>query len=246
MILWSIEINMSDLKILIIIPAYNEEKSIKKVIDNIRKEFPYKCDIIVINDGSADETSKIAKAADVKVVDLIFNSGIGAAMQTGYLYADYNDYDIAVQIDGDGQHDPSYLADLIAPVVDDKADMVIGSRYIEKSSFKSSISRRIGMIFLSKLIRLLTGVKVTDTTSGFRAINKKVIKRFSKIYPLDYPEPDVIVRLHKLNFRIMEIPVEMNQRQGGVSSITPFNSLLYIVKVSIAILINTLRSKENC
>ena len=246
MILWSIEINMSDLKILIIIPAYNEEKSIKKVIDNIRKEFPYKCDIIVINDGSADETSKIAKAADVKVVDLIFNSGIGAAMQTGYLYAAYNEYDIAVQIDGDGQHNPLYLSDLIAPVVNDQADMAIGSRYIEKPSFKSSVSRRIGMIFLSNLIRLLTGVKVTDTTSGFRAINKQVIKKFSKTYPLDYPEPDVIVRLHKLNFRIMEIPVEMNQRQGGKSSITPIKSLLYIVKVSIAILINMIRSKENC
>jgi len=159
-------------------------------------------------------------------------------------YAKENGYDIAVQVDGDGQHDPSYIKELIEPIINNSADVVVGSRYISKTNYKSSVFRRMGMIFFSFLVSTLTNQKFKDTTSGFRAVNKEVINYFSNHYPVDYPEVDVLIRLKKRNFRIAELPVEMYKRQGGKSSITTFRSLYYMLKVSLAIIIGTLRSSE--
>ncbi|GAE89631.1 glycosyltransferase family 2 protein [Acetivibrio straminisolvens] len=231
------------MKILVIIPAYNEEATIKNVIQRISLKMP-QTDILVVNDGSKDNTSLEAKRAGAKVIDLPYNLGIGGAMQTGYIYAKENNYDIAVQVDGDGQHDPSYIKDLIKPILSGSADVVVGSRYISRTNYKSSVFRRMGMIFFSFLVSTLTNQKFKDTTSGFRAVNRDVINYFSNCYPVDYPEVDVLLRLKKRNFRIAELPVEMHERQGGKSSITIFRSLYYMLKVSLALIIGTLRSSE--
>ncbi|HPD01194.1 MAG TPA: glycosyltransferase family 2 protein [Acetivibrio sp.] len=231
------------MKILIIIPAYNEETTIQKVIRHITLKMP-EADILVVNDGSSDETSKRASQAGAMVVDLPYNLGIGGAMQTGYIFAKENDYDIAVQVDADGQHDPSYIKDLIRPLIDNTADVAVGSRYISKTGYRSSLFRRIGMVFFSFLVSLLTNQKFKDTTSGFRAVNKDVIHCFASHYPDDYPEVDVLVKLKKKNFRIVELPVQMQERQGGKSSITALRSLYYMVKVSLSLIIGALRSSE--
>ncbi|HHV99656.1 MAG TPA: glycosyltransferase family 2 protein [Clostridiaceae bacterium] len=232
------------MKILTIIPAYNEEKSITSVIANVRRYVP-ESDILVVNDGSSDNTALYAAAANAMIINLPFNLGIGGAMQTGYMFARDNNYDIAIQVDGDGQHNPSDIQKLVKPVIDNLTDMAIGSRYISRTSYRSSYLRRIGMIFFSALVAFLTGNKVKDTTSGFRVVNRNIINYFAKNYPTDYPEVDVLVKLHKKGFRIMEIPVEMNRRQNGKSSITPFRSVYYMIKVSISILIDAIRPADS-
>ncbi|MCR4436501.1 MAG: glycosyltransferase family 2 protein [Clostridiales bacterium] len=232
---------MIDPKVLVIIPAFNEEKSIAGVIREVKGNC--KADILVVDDGSTDSTAQVALKEGVKVVSLPFNLGIGGAVQTGYIYANENNYDIAVQVDGDGQHDPSYLDELVAPILNEKYDMVIGSRYVQETSYKSTLSRRVGMVFFSWLLYFLTGKRIKDTTSGFRAVNRKIIRYFSSSYPTDYPEVDVIVRLFRKNCTILEVPVEMKERQGGKSSITPLKSIYYLIKVSLALLINILRSR---
>jgi len=230
-------------KVLIIIPAYNEERSIENVIREV-KSANSNYDILVINDGSSDNTSKIAKTCGVKVIDLPFNLGIGGAVQTGFIYAKNEYYDIAVQLDGDGQHDSRFIKDLIVLIENQEADMVIGSRFKGNTNYKIPILRKIGMIFFSKFIKILTGLDIKDTTSGFRAVNRRVIEYFSERYPLDYPEVDVIVRLYKKGFKIKEIPVYMNARKYGRSSITPLKAIYYMVKVSFALFINYLRSEK--
>ncbi|HHW48132.1 MAG TPA: glycosyltransferase family 2 protein [Clostridiaceae bacterium] len=232
------------MKILVIIPAYNEEASIGAVISQIKHSTP-EADIVVVNDGSKDNTSSRAREAGAVVIDLPFNLGIGGAMQTGYKYAAQNNYDIAVQVDGDGQHDPSYIKTLMQPVLENRADMAIGSRYVSKTGYKSPLLRRTGMLFFSTLVSLLTGQHVKDTTSGFRVVNKKIIKFFAENYPTDYPEVDVLVRLHRKNFRIIEIPVEMHERQGGKSSITAIRSIYYMIKVSLSLIIGSIRSADS-
>lgn len=233
---------MNSLKVLVIIPAYNEENTIHNVIQKIKQA--YKCDIVVINDGSTDSTAKIASNHGARVINHPFNLGIGGAMQTGYQFAKQNNYDIAIQIDADGQHDPIYIEKLVNHMTQENFDMVIGSRYVNKTSYKSCLSRRIGMVFFSFIIWMLTGQKIKDTTSGFRAVNKHIIDYFAANYPADYPEVDVLVRLYKKNYKISELSVEMSERQGGVSSITPFKSLYYMVKVSLSLVINYLRPGE--
>lgn len=232
---------MDNKRILVIIPAYNEEVVIGAVIKKVKHTAPW-VDIVVINDGSRDLTAQKALDEGVKVLTLPYNLGIGGAMQTGYIYARNNHYDIAVQVDGDGQHDPFYLEKLVNEVENGNCDVVIGSRYIEETSYKSSRSRRLGMIFFSWLVMILTGWKIKDTTSGFRAVNRKVIEYFASCYPADYPEVDVLVRLHKKGFKVSEASVEMLERQGGSSSITPIKSVYYMIKVSIALLISSMRS----
>ena len=231
------------MKILVIIPAYNEGESIAWVIRQIRSVLA-DADILVVNDGSRDNTAAIAGDAGAIVITLPFNLGIGGAMQTGYLYAKRNGYDIACQVDGDGQHDPAYLPRLMTPVMEDRADMVIGSRYVESTEYRSSLSRRTGMIFFSTLVGLLTGRSVKDTTSGFRCVNRRTIHYFAEHYPTDYPEVDVLVKLHKKNFRVLEIPVEMHRRQKGKSSITPLRSIYYMIKVSLSLFIGAIKSAE--
>lgn len=231
------------MKILAIIPAYNEEESVAKVVSQVWKRAP-EYDIVVVNDGSEDKTAEYAARAGAVVLSLPFNLGIGGAMQTGYLYARDNGYDIAVQVDGDGQHDPGYLPELVELVSAGVADMSIGSRYVSRTAYKSTLGRRTGMIFFSALVGLLTGRRVTDTTSGFRAVNRGIIEYFADHYPTDYPEVDVLVKLHKKGFRVTEVPVEMQERQGGRSSITPMRSVYYMIKVSLSLLIGAIRSTD--
>ena len=228
------------MKKIVIIPAYNEEGGIVKTVTDVMenaKDFDY----VVINDCSKDNTLEICHEHNFYVVNLPVNMGIGGGVQTGYMYAYRNGYDIAVQFDGDGQHNASYLDSMSKKLVEENLDMVIGSRYIEKEGFQSSGMRRMGIKYFTGLIKLLTGKKITDPTSGMRMINRKIMKQFSEEYPKDYPEPESIVTILKEGAKVEEIPVKMNAREEGVSSISPSKSIYYMVKVSIAVLIAAIR-----
>lgn len=219
-----------------IVPAYNEEKNIAKVIDSLRNAG---WDFVVINDGSKDGTSSVLRSMGAPHIDLVQNLGIGGAVQAGYLYALRTGYDIAVQYDGDGQHDASYLDQLIEPLVCGDADITIGSRFVgNESEFKSSFARRVGIVVLSTLLRLVSRVKIYDVTSGFRAANKRAMKLFARYYPVDYPEPESIAYACARGMRVVEVPVAMHERTGGASSIFGFKSAYYMVKVGASILIS--------
>ncbi|MBQ2409207.1 MAG: glycosyltransferase family 2 protein [Bacilli bacterium] len=228
-------------KVLLIIPAYNEEENILKTCNNIKKENK-ELDFIVINDGSKDKTLEILKKNDLPHINLIHNLGIGGAVQTGYKYALEHDYDIAIQFDGDGQHDVRYVKKLIKPILDGEADFTIGSRFVEElSKFKSSKARRIGINIISFFIKLFTGKKIYDTTSGFRAVNKDIIKFFAMYYPIEYPEPVSTTELLKQGKRVKEVSVEMNEREGGVSSIRAWKNAYYMINVILSIVIVSIR-----
>lgn len=231
------------MKVLVIIPAYNEEGNIENTVKDLNEKSP-DCDLIVINDCSTDATKNVLKNKTINYIDLPVNLGIGGGVQTGYLYAMEHDYDIAIQFDGDGQHDASYIKDLIAPIESGHADVVIGSRFIEKKGFQSSTMRRMGIGFLSRLIRLLSGVQVKDVTSGMRAVNKKMICEFARNYAQDYPEPEAILASGLLGARIVEVPVRMHERQNGVSSINTLKSIYYMIKVTLALVIGRLTARK--
>ena len=200
------------MKKIVIIPAYNEEGGIVKTVTDVMenaKDFDY----VVINDCSKDNTLEICYEHNFNVVNLPVNMGIGGGVQTGYMYAYRNGYDIAVQFDGDGQHNASYLDNMSKKLIEDNLDMVIGSRYIEKEGFQSSGMRRMGIKYFTGLIKLLTGKKITDPTSGMRMINRKIMKQFSEEYPKDYPEPESVVTILKEGAKVEEIPVKMNARR---------------------------------
>ena len=207
------------MKKLIIIPAYNEESNIEKTVSAIQKN-AQGFDYVIINDCSLDSTRKICEEKGYNIVNLPINLGIGGAVQTGYRYALENDYDVAVQVDGDGQHDPEFLNIMAEYLEKENLDMVIGSRFIEKEGFQSSKLRRIGIVFFSVLIKTLTGVKITDPTSGLRMAGKNVIALFAEDYPRDYPEPESVVTVIRRGMKVEEIPVVMKEREGGVSSIS--------------------------
>lgn len=228
------------MKNLIIIPAFNEQECIKDTVEMIRREAP-DFDYVVINDHSTDNTLNILKQNQINYINLPANLGIGGAVQTGYLYAYENGYDTAVQVDADGQHDPKYLSMMLDTMKKENADMIIGSRFIENKGFQSTFARRIGITYFTKLIHMLTGTTITDPTSGLRMGNRKVIELFAKDYPRDYPEPESIVALLKRGMKIKEVPVMMRERQGGVSSINLKKSVYYMVKVTMAILIENHR-----
>ena len=228
-------------KILLIIPAYNEEDNILKTCQKIQK-LDKNLDFIVINDGSKDNTLRILKDNNIPHINLIHNLGIGGAVQTGYKYALEHNYDIAVQFDGDGQHDVRYVEKLIKPILKGEADFTIGSRFIEElSTFKSSRARRIGINIISFFIKLFTRKKIYDTTSGFRAVNKDIIKLFAEHYPIEYPEPVSTTELLKLDKRVKEVSVEMNEREGGVSSIRAWKNAYYMFNVILSIIIVSIR-----
>ena len=227
------------MKCLLIIPAYNEAENIEKVVNSIVQDYP-QYDYIVVNDGSKDDTEGICLKNGYQVLNLPINMGIGGAVQTGYCYARDNDYDIAVQIDGDGQHDVSFLAEMIRLIEERKADVVIGSRFVEKEGFQSSQMRRIGINFFSNLAWILTGVRVKDITSGYRVINRNFINIFAEDYPSDYPEPEAMVIAAVHGGKIREYPVVMRERENGESSITLKKSVYYMIKVTLAMLIRRL------
>ena len=227
-------------RLLVIVPAYNEEGSIEKVVTNIGTANS-QYDIVVINDCSTDRTSEILEKTFINHVDLPINLGIGGAMQTGYLYALDNKYDYAVQVDGDGQHDPKEIIRLVAKMESGKADMIIGSRFVEKTEYNQKIMRMLGINMFSLVTRFLIGQSIKDSTSGFRLVNHRVIKYFAENYPTDYPEPEVLVGLTRRGFKIVEIPVRMHLRETGVSSINSLRSVYYMAKVFFAMLIEKIR-----
>ena len=230
---------MSDMKTLIIIPAYNEAENIEVVVNNLRDYYP-QFDYVIVNDGSTDNTAEICEKCGYVCINLPINLGIGGAVQTGYKYALENGYDIAVQMDGDGQHDPAFLEDMEKIVESGDADAVIGSRFVEKEGFQSSVTRRVGIIFLSVLGKILTGVRLKDITSGYRMVNRKMIRIYAEDYPSDYPEPEAMVIAAIYGCRIKEYPVVMKERISGTSSINLKRSVYYMIKVSLAMMVRRL------
>jgi len=234
---------VSVLKVIIIIPAYNEESNIERVVEQIVTKFP-QYDYIIINDCSTDSTEQVCRRLNYNYLSLPVNLGIGGAVQCGYQYAHENKYDIAVQLDGDGQHNPDYLELLIKPLQDNEADLVIGSRFIDKKGFQSSALRRFGINIIRIVIRLCCGVKVTDATSGFRAANIGLIELYSNEYAHDYPEPEAIVTAALNGYRITEMPVVMNERLGGKTSINALRSIYYMLKVPLALIVYRIGNKK--
>ncbi len=225
---------------LVIIPALNEEASIARVVGLVRQHAPW-TDVCVINDGSADATGQMAEDAGAIVLHLPYNVGIGAAVQTGFMYAEQQGYQVVVRNDGDGQHEPGDIQRIVCALQEEGLDVVIGSRYLEDRGYVTSLPRRTGIIILAKLISLIVRQRVTDPTSGFCAFNRRTIRLCAQLYPHDYPEPESVVMLHRAGLKMREIPVTMLPRQGGVSSITPVRSFYYMVKVILAILVGLLR-----
>lgn len=231
------------MKKIVIIPAYNEISNIRTTVQDILDHAPG-FDYVIINDCSQDGTMRFCTEQGMNIINLPVNLGIGGAVQTGYLYAWRNGYDVAVQFDGDGQHDASYLNEMADFLQEQQADMVIGSRYIKKEGFQSSGIRQFGIRYFSALIKLLTGKRVTDPTSGMRMVNRDVMKIYSEDYPVDYPEPESVVAILRMGKKVSEIPVIMRERQGGVSSISPRKAVYYMIKVTLAILMECLRKRR--
>lgn len=224
------------MKKLVIIPAFNEEGNLEKTIEDIKENAPG-FDYVIINDCSTDGTLEMCRKHGYSYLNLPVNLGIGGAVQTGYRYAYFHGYDIAVQFDGDGQHSARYLEEMVRLMGETKSDMVIGSRFIEKEGFQSSVLRRMGIRYFTVLIKILTGQTITDPTSGMRMINRKLLKKFTEDYPKDYPEPESVVTVLAEKHKVTEMPVVMNEREEGVSSISLRKSVYYMIKVSFAILI---------
>lgn len=230
-------------RILAIVPAYNEMHSVGKVIQEIY-ELPLPIDVVVVDDGSTDETAKVARAAGAVVLRLPYNLGIGGAVQTGFRYAFRHGYDVAVQVDGDGQHIPQEIPRLLEALEKQDADMVIGSRFLGGKKHRSSWMRRIGIWIFSWVNSWVLHTRITDNTSGFRAFNRRTIQFLSENYPQDYPEPESVVLLGLNRFSIVEIPVSMRERAFGRSSISPFRAIYYMVKVPFAIFMDMFKQKN--
>lgn len=229
-------------RLLVIIPAYNEEQRISSVVACIHAS-ETDAVVVVVNDCSCDETAAVARQAGAIVISHPFNMGYGAAIQTGYKYALANDYDYLVQLDADGQHDPSCIPDLLAPVIEGKADIVIGSRFMG-NSYTPPLVRRMGMALFRKIVSMVTGRACTDTTSGFQAFNRKVIAFFSTdVFPVDYPDADMLITLHRAGFRVVEVPVRMFENSEGKSMHSGLKPLYYMFKMILSICVTLLRKK---
>jgi glycosyltransferase involved in cell wall biosynthesis len=224
------------MRIAAIVPAFNEAKSLPGLAEAFRNRAP-SVDVCVVDDGSKDGTADVAASLGLSVLRLPVNLGIGGAVQAGYLWALERGYDVAVQVDGDGQHDPAYLAALVAPIEAGAADVVIGSRFLADGGFRSTLVRRAGIRYLSWFLLVRCGARVTDTTSGFRAAGRRAIELFARYYPSDYPEPEAIALAKRAGLRLAEVPVRMNERSHGRSSITALRTLYYLVKVSLALVL---------
>jgi glycosyltransferase involved in cell wall biosynthesis len=230
--------------VLILIPAYDEGARIAGVVAGVRQILP-EYYVLVANDGSRDDTAAAAAAAGARVVSHPFNMGYGVAIQTGYKYAAAHGYDFLAQIDGDGQHDPSYIPRLLAPVMAGETDFTIGSRFLEVESYEPSLTRRIGMAFFRKVVSLITGTRITDSTSGYQAFNRRVIGYFTtEVFPCDYPDADMLITIHRAGFSIREIPVRMYANVERKSMHSGWKPLYYIFKMLLSILVTLLRKRE--
>jgi glycosyltransferase involved in cell wall biosynthesis len=232
-------------KLLAIVPAYNEAGAILATVEDIHTYAP-DFDVLVVDDGSTDDTAVLARAAGARVIRHPFNLGIGGAVQTGFRYAFEHGFQLAVRVDGDGQHDPAQLGLLLGPILADEADIVIGSRFREtlegdSDSFRSSRTRRLGISILAWTVSLLVRRRVTDPTSGFQALNRKAIALFAADYPHDYPEVEAALMVHKHELRMTEVPVQMRERAAGQSSIGALASVYYMVKVMLALFVGLFR-----
>lgn len=234
---------MCVLKILVLIPAFNEARNLENVITDLRINAHW-CDFLVLNDCSTDDTATVLKSLKVPYLSMPVNLGIGGNVQAGYKYALENDYDIAVQFDGDGQHDAAFIKPLCELLEADAADVAIGSRFVENEGFQSSAARRVGISFLSSLIKSLSGTDVADVTSGMRAVNRRMIAMYAEEYAQDYPEPEALLLAGLAGARIREVPVIMRERAEGKSSISGFKSLYYMVKVSLALMLLKISVKK--
>jgi glycosyltransferase involved in cell wall biosynthesis len=224
-----------------IVPALNEERTVARVIDELRA-FDPGLDVVVVDDGSTDRTAAVAGAKGALVLRLPFNLGIGGAVQTGFRFAFEHGYDLVVRVDGDGQHDPAQLAAIVEPVLRDEADIVVGSRFCsDEGGYRSSRSRRVGIRILAGVVSRIVGQRVTDTTSGFQALNRRGIALFARDYPHDYPEVEGTVMVFRHRLRLQEVPISMRERGGGRSSITALRSIYYMVKVLLAIFVGLFR-----
>ncbi len=229
------------MRVAAIVPALNEARSLPRLAESLRAHAPA-CDVCVVDDGSTDGTADVAASLGWSVLRLPVNLGIGGAVQAGYLWALERGYDVAVQVDGDGQHDPAWLRALLAPIEAGAADVVIGSRFLSDGGFRSTLVRRAGILYLSWFLRIRCGARVTDATSGFRAAGRRAIALFARYYPSDYPEPEAIALAARAGLRVREVPVAMRSREHGASSITPLRTLYYLVKVSLALVLLPPRS----
>ena len=230
---------LSPRRFLAIVPVYNEGESVRKVVLRLRKALP-DFDVLVVDDGSTDDTVRKVPP-DVPVVSLPFNLGIGGAMQTGYRFAALHGYEVAVQVDGDGQHRPSEVRRLVDHLIENDVDLVVGSRFIEPSGYRQTAVRKFGASMLQALIGSLCGLTMTDCTSGFRAANRRVIRAFAHWYPEDYPEPEVVLLLKRAGYRIEEISVKMRHRRTGRSSISLMRGVFYIIKVTACLVLDLAR-----
>jgi glycosyltransferase involved in cell wall biosynthesis len=231
---------LTGLRRIAVVPALNEEANIGRVIDELGA-FDAGMEVVVVDDASVDATAAVADAHGAHVVRLPFNLGIGGAVQTGYRYAFEHGFDVAVQVDGDGQHDPAQLPAILAPLLAGEADMVVGSRFVGNGEFRSTATRRIGIRIFARVVSAVVGQRVTDTTSGFRAVNRQGIALFAADYPHDYPEVEATVMCVKHKLRLREVPVSMRARGGGRSSITGPRSIYYMAKVLLAIFVGLFR-----
>lgn len=235
-------------KVLVILPCFNEEANINKTINELnsvlKSDDKILFDIIVINDCSTDNSISEINKTNTNHIDLPINLGIGGAMQTGYIYAQQNNFDIAIQLDGDGQHNPSFIETIINPILNHEANVVVGSRFVDKVGFQSTSLRRAGIKYFSWLNKKLVGITVLDSTSGFRALDKAAINTVCEYYPEKYPEPESIILYALNNLKIKEVPVEMRARDGGKSSITGYKSLFYMFKVTLGTLFLYIRLKS--
>jgi glycosyltransferase involved in cell wall biosynthesis len=234
------ELQRQRLRSIAIVPARNEEASLGPLLAEIRAAEP-DLGIVVINDGSTDATAQVAAAARVPVVNLPFNVGIGGTVQTGYQYALEHGYDIAIQVDGDGQHDPSEIGRVLEPILEDRADLVVGTRFVSGGGYRGTRARRVGIHIFASVVSLMVGQRVSDTTSGFRAVNRKALRLFASQYPHDYPEVESIVLLSRHGLRMLEVPVQMRVLETGASSITALSAAYYMIKVLLALFIGLFR-----
>jgi glycosyltransferase involved in cell wall biosynthesis len=231
-------------KIIVLIPAYNEGARIAEVIGSVRAAVPG-YDIVVVNDGSRDDTAAVAAAAGARVVSHPFNMGYGVAIQTGYKFAFAKGYDYLAQIDGDGQHDPAQIPRLLEPVMAGETDFAIGSRFLDVASYEPSMARRMGMTFFREIVSLVTGTRITDSTSGYQAFNREVLRFFTtEVFPCDYPDADMLITLHLAGFSIRELPVRMYANAAGKSMHSGLRPLYYIFKMILSIFVTLLRNHK--